>query len=352
MFSKPPFISQTPVAVAYTPNSILKHTQAPVPYQSLMNRRRYSTCTDVAWFNNNNYLAVLNFATETIHIYEFDRQDHSLTLIQTLNNKNGMQLSRPDKLAFSPNGLYLAITNIKSNSLNMYHVDPQTHRINPVPFKVLKHRNSKLFHGVQFSPNSQYMVTTTIDGQGLILIYRLDYKAKGVLDVTLTQVVENRYPPSKPKSIGFSSDGSLISICYSPNAGIKSSFRSYGELTIHTFDNKTGTMSTQPLCELIGKPELSVPDAVSFSHDAMSSFIVVPSQSNDTIIFYSFDRVTYQIDQQFFTLKNPEAQLSFPHGISLSTDDIYLAVSNYGDDKVTVYSLKRTRKMMHHKMKK
>ncbi|MCM3676446.1 MULTISPECIES: hypothetical protein [Peribacillus] len=349
MFSKFPYVSQTPVGVAYTPNSILNLSIPPLPIIPIMNRpkmnsERYATCTAVGWFNNNHYLATLNLATETLHTYAFNTQDHSFTLLQTLNNQNGMQLHWPDALAFSPDGSYLAITNTKQNmcSINMYHIDPQTHLINPVPFQVIRHPHA-IFHGVRFSPNSQYMISTTTDSSGLNLIYKLDYEANGAPKFTLSQVVQNPYRlsplPFKPKAIDFSSDGSLLIICYGVTAGTQS-YPSYGALAIHTWDNDTGTIGTQPLCELTGKPELSCPDDVSFSHDALSSFIVVQSQSNDTVVFYSFDKMTNQIDPQFFAFTNPEAQLSFPHGFSLSTDDKYLAVSNYGDDKVTVYSLK------------
>jgi hypothetical protein len=177
-----------------------------------------------------------------------------------------------------------------------------------------------------------------MDSSGLILVYKLDYGADGSLDATLSQIVQTRYSPLKPKSVGFSGDGSLIAICYGPNAA--ESHQNNGALAVHAFDNETGTISTLPLCERCGTPELLYPDDVAFFHDDLSTVIVVPSQAIDRVVFYSFDKMTNEIDPQSFAFANPEAQLSFPHGIALSSDDNYLAVSNYGDDKVTVYSLK------------
>ena len=46
-----------------------------------------------------------------------------------------------------------------------------------------------------------------------------------------------------------------------------------------------------------------------------------------------------QIDKEYVTLSNPKAQISYPHGIALSSDNKFLAVSHYGDDKVTIYLL-------------
>jgi WD40 repeat protein len=342
MLSRLPFLTQAPVAVAHTPDSILQRSQPAQfsPTHTMMNRTRFSTCTDVEWFHNNRFLATVNFGAESLHTYAFAPHDHTLTLVQSLNNQDGLQLHWPEKLAFSSNGKHLAITNIKGNrpSINLYDMDPQTNLIQPTPVNVIEHQ-SAIYHGVQFSPNSEYLVSCSIDHAGLILVYKLVYGANGELEVILSQVVPNRFSPLKPKSIDFSADGSLMAVCYGPNAA--DSFAFNGALTIYAFDSDRGTVSSEPLCELKETPELSYPDDVSFSHDALSSVIVVPSQVNDTVLFYSFDKGNKRIDPNFYAFKNPEAQLYFPHGIALSSDDRYLAVSNYGDDKVTVYAMEQ-----------
>lgn len=339
MFSKLPYLSQTPVTIEYTPNSVLKSPHIPVPFQTINNRGRYSTCTDVSWFNNDQNLAVMNFAKESLYIYQFDAQKDTLTVKQTLTNNDGMQLSWPDKLAFSPDGLYLAITNILSRSINMYSINPHTKLINPVPIQIIKHPNSIFFHGIAFSTTSKYIVSTTIDHAGFILINKIEHDSNGALRLIPTQVVPNNYLPFKPKSINFSNDGSLMIICYSLNANSKESLDCYGAIAIYAFDNVSGTLSQQPVCELVGHSELCTPDDVTFSHDPLSSLIIAPTQGNDTIVFYTFDKKSNKIDPNFFTFTNPEAKISFPHGISLSSDNKYLALSNYGDDKVTIYSL-------------
>ncbi|MED4585444.1 hypothetical protein P9578_21985 [Brevibacillus choshinensis] len=347
MLSRLPRFSKTPVAVSYTPGSILNLDNpplflVPIPNRPEANRERYGTCTDVGWYNNDRYLAVLNLAMATLHIYAFNKQDHSLELLQTLSNQHGMQLYWPDMLAISKDGKYLAITNTKPGmcSVNIYRIDPHSQLIDPVPFQVLRYHDS-IFHGVRFSPDSRYLVCTTTEGSGIILIYRLHQNEGGDLDVILHQVLPNsRYAPFKPKSIDFSGDASLLAICFGPSGGTES-YPSYGVLAVYKWDHIQGTLGTEPVCELKEKPELSCPDGISFSHDEESSFLVVQSQSNDTVVFYPFDKKTNQIDPQFVALTNPEAQISFPHGFSLTSDDRYLALSNYGDDKVTIYTLER-----------
>jgi 6-phosphogluconolactonase (cycloisomerase 2 family) len=213
--------------------------------------------------------------------------------------------------------------------------------IDPIPIHIIKNPIFTLFHGVQFSSDSKYIACTTIEKLGLIYIYRIEKNTDGSLHLAPTQIVQNRYPPSKPKSLHFSRDNSLMIICYSPNADSKTSLQSYGELAIHTFDNVSGTISQQPVYELIGTPELCNPDDVAFSNDDLSSLIIVPCQGNDTIVFYSFDKINHKIDPNFFSFTNPHSQISFPHGLSLTLNNKYLALSNYGDDKVTIYSLNK-----------
>lgn len=342
MFARLPFLSQAPVAVAHTPDSILQRSQPAdfSPTHTMMNRMRFSTCTDVEWFNHNRCVATVNFGAESIHTYEFSPHDHTFTLLQSLNNQDGLQLHWPDKMAISSDGKYLAITNIKGHrpSINVYRIDPKTNLIQPSPVKVIEHPFA-IFHGVQFSPNAKYLVSCSIDRAGPILIYRLVYGRDGEVDAILSRMIPNRYSPLKPKSIDFSADGSLMAVCYGPNAA--DSYACNGALAIYAFDAEMGTISDAPLCERKETPELSYPDDVSFSHDALSSVLVVPSQVNDTVLFYSFDKANSRIHPDYFAFTNPEAQLYFPHGLALSSDDEYLAVSNYGDDKVTVYAMKQ-----------
>ncbi len=340
-----PIVSPTPVAKLYTPDSILKQSQYPVPRipianRPISNRERYATCTDVEWFHQNRYLATLNLATETLHTYEFHPENSSFTLLQTLNNDDGMQLHWPDMLAVSPDGSYLGITNTKPNHfrVNLYRMDPHTHMVLHEPIHVIDHSDGA-FHGVRFSSDSRFMICTTTGDVGLLLVYRLE-ETDGTLSVTLIQEVGNPYAPFKPKSVDISGDGQFIIVCYGPTGG---NFvgTSYGALAVFAWDPVSGMIRPNPISELTNQPELTCPDCVSFSRDDDLSFVVVQSQSADTVTFYPFDKENLQIGPPFQTLKNPEAQIHFPHGFSLSTDDQYLALSNYGDDTVTIYRLKK-----------
>ncbi|MFB9324532.1 beta-propeller fold lactonase family protein [Paenibacillus aurantiacus] len=340
MTSGPLHIPQRPIAAVYSPDSILQLAVPPIPPVSVGSRTRIATCADVGWFHHNRRLAVLNLGAEALHVYVFDPAVRSLSLAQTLSNRDGMQFYWPEQLSFSNNGRWLAITNSKNDqsSINLYAIDPFTQLVLPEPLLVIRHPHA-VFHGVTFSPCSAYVVSATMDAAGQLLIYKLQTEADGSLQAVLTQAIMNRYPPLKPKSAAFSADSSLIAICYSANGGAAQT-HDYGTIAVYAFDPNTGTIRhEQPLSELTDRPELAYNDAIGFTHDAEASYLAVQSQSNDCVIFYAFDRASRQIDPHYLALGNPAAQLSFPHGLSWSTDDRFLAVSNNGDDKVTIYAM-------------
>ena len=68
------------------------------------------------------------------------------------------------------------------------------------------------------------------------------------------------------------------------------------------------------------------PEGIAFS--SSGDFIAVANALGNTITFYKkLDDTTYETTP-YFTLKNPEAQLSYPHDLSFSPDGYYLAVAN------------------------
>jgi 6-phosphogluconolactonase (cycloisomerase 2 family) len=66
---------------------------------------------------------------------------------------------------------------------------------------------------------------------------------------------------------------------------------------------------------------------------------VVTDQAQEAAMVIAFDAKVGTIGERKVKVANPSAQLSFPHGNAVSPDGRYLAVANYGDDKVTLYDL-------------
>ncbi|MBS0628289.1 MAG: hypothetical protein JSS09_08770 [Verrucomicrobia bacterium] len=152
----------------------------------------------------------------------------------------------------------------------------------------------------------------------------------------MSQTAQNALEPMAPKGLDFSSDGSYVAICYGNRASSCMSEAS-GALIVYKFDKEKGEMDPNPISQIGISDGLFVPEDLCFYPD--DSCILVSNQGNDTITLHDFDYKTGEIKNSCLGLKNPEACLSFPHGLSISPDGKYLAVSNYGDNKITIYEV-------------
>ncbi|MEQ1662929.1 MAG: hypothetical protein ABL877_09570 [Thiobacillus sp.] len=65
--------------------------------------------------------------------------------------------------------------------------------------------------------------------------------------------------------------------------------------------------------------------------------MIVSNSGNDTIAFYKFDWVSNRIIEQEpeFTLGQKQPGFAFPHGLAVSADGRFLAVSQFGALKIT-----------------
>lgn len=327
---RPGLVAAAPLALQYTPDSLLAGATSHTPL-FIGRRQRLATCSGVAWFHDT-YVATVNLLGNAFHTYRFDPVAHEFERAQTLVDMHG--LTRPENLAFSPDGRWLAITNSEDGAVNVYRVDRETHLIDPVPAAAIKRASDVNAHGVRFSPCSRYLVFTTVDEPGYIRLYRVVTDLPGRVELVSCQDVENRRAPLKPKGIDFSPDGRFIAVCYAANAS-----RGWrvlrGLVALHRFDSEIDSR----VCDVYagaGRLRLHNPDDVIFLRDG--SHLVVTDQARDLAAIVSFDAKTGTLGARSMTLENPAAQLSFPHGAGASADGSYLAIASYGDDKFTVYA--------------
>ena len=156
-----PSITPEPVVVQYTPDSVLSKSNR-CTHLSVRKRRRFATCSGVAWFHSS-FIATANLLGNVVHTYRFAASDKTLTHVQSLNETSG--LCGPDNLAFSPDGLVLAVANCRGRSINLYSVNRHTHLIDPTPVARLK---CDIPHGLSFSPCSRVLAFTTIEDPGYV----------------------------------------------------------------------------------------------------------------------------------------------------------------------------------------
>ena len=66
--------------------------------------------------------------------------------------------------------------------------------------------------------------------------------------------------------------------------------------------------------------------------------LLTGSKAADMAILVPFEEKSGALCEGVITIGSRGAQLSFPHGIGISEDGRYLAIANYGDDKLAIYA--------------
>lgn len=327
--AEPLKIDPKPIASIETPNSILKRPpEKGVRFAGP--RERYSTCTGVNWFQGSNYLFAISMHTSSVQLYRFDR--NKLSFVRNYEDPKGMGLRRPENLDISPDEQWLAIPNMSNGKVQIYGLDSKKF-LNPEPVYTIQGR---MVHGVRFTPDGKHMAYVQIGPEAKVVFCRIGYDTKGVLRVKKTHVFENPYKGLVPKSIDFSLDGRFAVIGWCVQLKREQGAED-GMIAVFDFDNKHGIIDENPVSKVTG---LSSVETLVFAPDSSSFFIT--DQIHDRILGFPFDQKTGSIGNCWIALQNPEAQLFFPHGLSFS--DKYVAVSNYGDDKITVYTYSKTEK--------
>ncbi len=323
-------IVEKPLLKFFTPNSILEQKQLYIP-APVGKRTRYATCTSAAWFHGH-YLALANLYGNNIRIYDFNEQTYTLQLIQEILDPERLHFHRPEHIAISPDETLLLVANSDPASINLYALLPD-HTINSQPLYMIK--TTELIHNVRFAPDDIHCACTRFNKRKAICIYALEHHPrKGIL------LRETRHYPNpyhlEAKAITFTKNGHFVIVAYSLAIidSINESFQN--RLTVYAFDQVRGALGEQ-ICTIDGT--FSTED-ISLSSD--QTLLFASDQAHDQLIIYPFNPNTGLIDPNYTRYTNPDAQLSFPHGLSISHDGNYLAVSNYGDDSCTIYALNNT----------
>ncbi len=325
-------IIEKPLCSVYTPNSILNRKQDYWPL-FIGERARYSTCTGVTWFHQD-YLAVLNLFGRKINTYAFLPAQNQFYPLQELDNSQGTELTHSENLVVSPDGSLLALCSDNPNAgIKLYDIDLKSHLINPKPIFTLQ--TPQLIHNVRFTPDGRYLAAVGEDNDAAVCVYKVLKKSNNV-SLELVHQQENHLKELGTKGINFTQSGKLVVVVHSAKARLTPEKSPSGLVLAYTFNTDNGSLGQIVGYTLSGHPGFGYEDVALADNDTV---LICSDQNNDMLTIYPFDPVTGKIDSNYRTLFGPETQLDFPHGIGLSQDGNYLAVSNYGDDKCSVYRL-------------
>lgn len=109
-------------------------------------------------------------------------------------------------------------------------------------------------------------------------------------------------------------------------------------VSVHRFDAAQGVMAAQPLAAFKGAGiALAAVDMCVFLRTGPGQpyRILVVDQGADALASFAFDA-----EQRTITSTGDFiARLSFPHGVDVSADGRFIAITNYGDDSVRIARL-------------
>lgn len=322
-------VDPSPICVVHTTNSILNNKEA---YQAAKvgNRKRHATCTGATWFHEN-YLATLNLYGKKITTYSFDESVQRFTLIQEITCEDVPLSHQPEALAVSPEGTLLAVINngLGAAHLLIFRIRSQTHFIDQTPISCMK--LDDFLHNVRFTPDGAHVAYASFNNKSAVVVFKI--KSDGTLNQKAVYVHQNQHPHLKAKGIHFTRDGSYAVIAYALSVSTTEHMPLQSMVEVYTFDTRKGTLGSL-VSSVTGT--FSFED-LTFLHN--DHIIALPDQAGDQLILYPFDPGTGQVSKDYTAIQNPEALLSFPHGVATSPDGKYLVATNYGTDTFNLYTV-------------
>jgi DNA-binding beta-propeller fold protein YncE len=187
------------------------------------------------------------------------------------------------------------------------------------------------YHGLDFSPDSRFLVATEIQGKGSIEVIN----SKTFDRVCL---LNHAHQNLKPKGISFAKDGLFIAIVYAANIQSSKQTGSFPlVIDMHEFDSAKGVIKSDPVaCTVIEGEYGASYENCSFLPNCGTEYsLLVASQADDQILNYIFCSTSQKMTYAGICT----SQMSFPHGIDISEDGRYVAVTNYGDDTLRVLDI-------------
>lgn len=325
---------QQPVALFYAPNSLIGQI-SPDFMQYVGHRARLSTCTGVAWLLAGQGYTIVsaNLLEGSLLLCYFDPRQNRCTLLAKYD-KTVTQLNWPENLSISPDGQLLAISDSYCGTIAFYQRCPDG-LIIPHPIALLHPGMGDIgLHGIRFSPDGHYLGYVTYDGLGKVRLFRIE---KNEQSIALQAVcsIENSFVGLAPKGLDFSQDGRYVAITYSAKAA-GGCVETSGKVAIFAFDACHGFITSEPISQIGIECGLNIPEDVLFCSE--DRFVLVSNQGGDTISLHGFDPQSGRLSPQATMALDAASGLNFPHGFAISPDGKFLAVSNYGDDKIAIYA--------------
>lgn len=221
------------------------------------------------------------------------------------------ELNRPEGIAFTPDGKYVAIANADGNSITFYEFCGSN-----IPVFVLKGPETLLYypHDISFSPNGEYLAVANRHGN-VATIYK-KYEDGIAFNLNPISIITN------------TSFHGIGAVAYSPSENIIALGDSYSNrVLIYSYTEEKYLKN--PSC-ILRPHELCIADGLRFSPDG--KFLGVTSHGNHSALF--FERKPNS--QNLFSpkpvniIEGMDAFLKYPHSLAFHPTKDFLVISSAG----------------------
>jgi sugar lactone lactonase YvrE len=307
-----------------------------LPSRHIGAKPRWATCASVTWAGPDR-LMVVHMLTSTVFTYDFDGtvSPPRLELRHTLRDVT--DLVWPDGIATSPDGRWAALSNQSRGTITVMAIDAESGALRPDTLATIGVDGDINPHGVAFSPDSKFIVYTTVDLPGAIRVVSLD-TASGHDEqamLTLVQRPDHARSPLAPKGVAFSPDGRFIAVSYGGTATRAVTRPGRGMIEIRTYDPTSGTLG-----EAISESSPSLPlrcgEDIAWMPDGRR--LLVTDQEAERALLIDVEPATGAIGAVSAEIRRAASGLSLPHGCAASGDGRWIAVTNYGDATVRIFA--------------
>jgi hypothetical protein len=186
---------------------------------------------------------------------------------------------------------------------------------------------------VNFSADSRHLAATEMGFPGYVEMIAMAPSAPGRLETTC--VIENHRPGMTAKAAAFSDDGRFAALGWAPRSQADASGGGAGgALSVHRYDPLTGVVAAEPVAEMTGTDvALRNIETCAFLPRARGGTyrILTANQGDDRVSAFAFDPRRSLVSAGAFA-----EGLSFPHGLGVSADGRFAAITTYGDDCVHI----------------
>src|SRR5262245_10411051 len=142
---------------------------------------RFATCSDVLWTRPDRVITV-HLLMGTICVYDFLDDQPAPRLVLRSQLRDPAAIPQPESLAGSPDGRWLAATHQTSGSVVLFAIDSDGATDALRVAAVAGRTGDADLHGIAFSPDSEFLVYTTIDAPGGLRIMRI-HQESGALNL-------------------------------------------------------------------------------------------------------------------------------------------------------------------------